>query len=187
MIEMLGVLAIIGVLSVGGIAGYSKAMMKYRVNKTADQITQLAQNIRTLYASQKNYSTLNENVIKKAHLAPEDMYDNTNSTTLYHPFGRTVYIYVRGKNTGGSGDSKAFVVRLFNIPEEACVELLTRDWGSGSSAGLIAVGGGGSAYDAYIGERSRRDVTFAEEGVMSVDKAIQICGQYASDLSWKFY
>ena len=28
MIEMLGVLAIIGVLSVGGIAGYSKAMMK---------------------------------------------------------------------------------------------------------------------------------------------------------------
>ena len=28
MIEMLGVLAIIGVLSVGGIAGYSKAMQK---------------------------------------------------------------------------------------------------------------------------------------------------------------
>jgi len=32
MIEMLGVLAIIGVLSVGGIAGYSKAMTKYRIN-----------------------------------------------------------------------------------------------------------------------------------------------------------
>ncbi len=34
MIEMLGVLAIIGVLSVGGIAGYSKAMMKFKINKT---------------------------------------------------------------------------------------------------------------------------------------------------------
>ncbi len=33
MIEMLGVLAIIGVLSVGGIAGYSKAMEKFKVNK----------------------------------------------------------------------------------------------------------------------------------------------------------
>lgn len=32
MIEMLGVLAIIAVLSVGGIAGYSKAMMKWRSN-----------------------------------------------------------------------------------------------------------------------------------------------------------
>ena len=33
MVEMLGVLAIIGVLSVGAIAGYSKAMMKYKLNK----------------------------------------------------------------------------------------------------------------------------------------------------------
>ena len=33
MIEMLGVLAIIGVLTVGGIAGYSKAMEKYKMNK----------------------------------------------------------------------------------------------------------------------------------------------------------
>ena len=33
MVEMLGVLAIIGVLSVGGIAGYSKAMTKFKINK----------------------------------------------------------------------------------------------------------------------------------------------------------
>ena len=32
MVEMLGVLAIIGVLSVGAISGYSKAMMKYKLN-----------------------------------------------------------------------------------------------------------------------------------------------------------
>lgn len=36
MVEMLGVLAIIGVLSVGAIAGYSKAMFKYKMNKTLD-------------------------------------------------------------------------------------------------------------------------------------------------------
>ena len=38
MVEMLGVLAIVGVLSVGAIAGYSKAMMKYRLNKQAEQL-----------------------------------------------------------------------------------------------------------------------------------------------------
>ena len=37
MIEMLGVLAIIGVLSVGGIAGYSKAMEMWRINKTVGE------------------------------------------------------------------------------------------------------------------------------------------------------
>lgn len=38
MVEMLGVLAIIGVLSVGVIAGYSNAMFKYKQNKQAQQI-----------------------------------------------------------------------------------------------------------------------------------------------------
>ena len=41
MIEMLGVLAIIGVLSVGGIAGYSKAMEKFKVNKLVEEYTNL--------------------------------------------------------------------------------------------------------------------------------------------------
>lgn len=36
MVEMLGVLAIIGVLSVGGIAGYSKAMYRLKMNKTIE-------------------------------------------------------------------------------------------------------------------------------------------------------
>ena len=41
MIEMLGVLAIIGVLSVGGIAGYSKAMEQFKVNKAINQYNML--------------------------------------------------------------------------------------------------------------------------------------------------
>ena len=41
MIEMLGVLAIIGVLSVGGIAGYSKAMEKFKFNKAIDEYSTL--------------------------------------------------------------------------------------------------------------------------------------------------
>ena len=53
MIEMLGVLAIIGVLSVGGIAGYSKAMTKFKINKTIDEVATIVNNIRTLYANQK--------------------------------------------------------------------------------------------------------------------------------------
>ena len=46
MVEMLGVLAIIGVLSVGGIYGYTVAMRKYKANEivqTANMIAVLAQ------------------------------------------------------------------------------------------------------------------------------------------------
>ena len=41
MVEMLGVLAIIGVLSVGAIAGYSKAMFKYKLNRQAEGFNSL--------------------------------------------------------------------------------------------------------------------------------------------------
>lgn len=41
MIEMLGVLAVIGVLSVGGLVGYSKAMRKITINETEEYINRI--------------------------------------------------------------------------------------------------------------------------------------------------
>ncbi|MCM1324525.1 MAG: hypothetical protein NC218_10415 [Acetobacter sp.] len=62
MIEMLGVLAIVGVLSVGGIAGYSKAMANYRINKLIED-----------YSFFINGLIANTDIILKAneyHIAP---------------------------------------------------------------------------------------------------------------------
>lgn len=42
MVEMLGVLAIIGVLSIGGIAGYTMAMNRYRANEIIDAAAKVA-------------------------------------------------------------------------------------------------------------------------------------------------
>ena len=42
MVEMLGVLAIIGVLSIGGIAGYTMAMNRYRANEVIDMANKVA-------------------------------------------------------------------------------------------------------------------------------------------------
>ena len=42
MVEMLGVLAIIGVLSVGGIAGYSLSMRRHRANAVVDAVSKYA-------------------------------------------------------------------------------------------------------------------------------------------------
>lgn len=72
MVEMLGVLAIIGVLSVGGIAGYSKAMNKYKINKTTDQVSMLVANLRTLFSSQGNYAGLTNAQAKKFGVVPND-------------------------------------------------------------------------------------------------------------------
>lgn len=57
---MLGVLAIIGVLSVGGIQGYSMAMSKFKVSKTTDQVQTMVTNVRTLFAGNRTYDSLGD-------------------------------------------------------------------------------------------------------------------------------
>ncbi len=42
MVEMLGVLAIIGVLSIGGIAGYTTAMNRFRANEILDMAAKVS-------------------------------------------------------------------------------------------------------------------------------------------------
>ncbi len=54
MVEMLGVLAIIGVLSVGGIAGYSKAMYKQKMNKSVDIVSNILMGINELLLKNPN-------------------------------------------------------------------------------------------------------------------------------------
>ncbi len=51
MVEMLGVLAIIGVLSIGGIAGYTMAMNRYKANEILDLASKLSVMAQTGYAS----------------------------------------------------------------------------------------------------------------------------------------
>ena len=82
MIEMLGVLAIIGVLSVGGIACYSKAMEKFKVNKWVDDVVTLIANLNTTYANSKNFTEIHEknltDFFEELNIIPENMLDEQN-------------------------------------------------------------------------------------------------------------
>ncbi len=74
MVEMLGVLAIIGVLSVGAIAGYSKAMMKYKLNKHAESFNILLNNalqFDSKLSFTPNSLTFYGDVFKKLNLIPD--------------------------------------------------------------------------------------------------------------------
>ena len=128
MIEMLGVLAIIGVLSVGGIAGYSKAMMKYKINKTIEQITLIVGNFRTFYSRQKEidweggWSATNySKIVQKAKLIPDEMMVLTDGvlTDAINAFGGRMTIEY---------DAPEFYLSFVGVPPEACIELLSHDW-----------------------------------------------------------
>lgn len=135
MVEMLGVLAIIGVLSVGGIAGYSKAMTKFKINKSMDQISMLVANIRTLYSGQRNYTGFdNANAISFG-IVPNEM-GNTGSDITNAFAGPVTFGVATPANSATDG---AFTIKYQGLGREACVTMATADWGSGSSSGLISM------------------------------------------------
>lgn len=198
MIEMLGVLAIIGVLSVGGIAGYSKAMNKYRVNKTVDEITQIATNIRTLFGGQRNYESLTAAVVDGAKLVPEEMYTDASTTTMTYanPWSEDLTITVTSKTSADT--NKAFTIKSEKIPTEACIELAVMDWGAASGSGLVAMSAGvdldAADSTATIDSCVSGDGLICPDnnGPMTPADAVTYCVRAADadgtqDMYWKFY
>lgn len=61
MVEMLGVLAIVGVLSVGALAGYSKAMFRHKMNQTIDQATKIFQRFEEI--KERDWGATNEDLL----------------------------------------------------------------------------------------------------------------------------
>lgn len=135
MVEMLGVLAIIGVLSVGGIAGYSKAMTKFKITKTMDQVSMTVANIRTLYSGQRNYNGLVTANALDMGVVPAEM-EGAAANTLVNAFQGAVTIRTINYN---NQNASAFSISYENMGQEACVQLITSDWGSGASSGFIGI------------------------------------------------
>ena len=215
MVEMLGVLAIIGVLSVGGIAGYSKAMNKYKINKTTDQVSMLVANIRTLFSSQGNYAGLNNGQAIKFGVVPNDMYAAASNNTyasdyaIKNAFGGAVTIEADAARSAGDSGSEAFVITYEGLTPEAFVTIATGDWGSGQASGLIAIAAGkdvessatkakaiktdtgdtGLACDTDTCVVSPGAVTAAKKAPMTVSDAVAACSATGSNnvVAWKYY
>ena len=118
MIEMLGVLAIVGVLSAGGIAGYSMAMQSYKTTQLIERVNLIATRTRQVYKGYYTYTHTNpENMVSSGKLSASD---------FENPFGGQINI-----NGSGWEDNRVlFEIQLSNLPAETCTDLLLTDWGS---------------------------------------------------------
>ncbi|MBR2300176.1 MAG: hypothetical protein IJ870_06375 [Alphaproteobacteria bacterium] len=211
----------------GGIAGYSKAMQKYRTNKTIDQITQIANGVHMLYGTRPNYAGLNIGVLGKAKIIPQELIDYSEGSQLvsmsaadwfnahaFPPYGRfdSTEAYMEfdelyqseckrngsynpnqpcntilstqtfhGTNPFGGkvllsvdGDGKAFSIHYLGLPEDACIDVLTQDWG-GASAGLIAAGVDSSISSTYGCTGDQGSHVCSNQMPVTVQKAMDLC------------
>ena len=132
MIEMLGVLAIIGVLSVGGIAGYSMAMAKFKTTKAVDQIQTITTNVRTLLAGQRRWPSVTTAAQwYNLGVLTDDSWDGKTGINTY---GGELAI-----STDGDQNKRTFTVTIKAIPQDACVKIGASDWGGDPGSGLVSI------------------------------------------------
>ncbi|MBP1532110.1 MAG: hypothetical protein ILA52_01255, partial [Alphaproteobacteria bacterium] len=201
----------------GGIAGYSKAMMKHRINKSIEQITLVAANLRTTFGSQHSYSGASStNVLVKAKIVSDEMIPSgwlaeiqkagkkslpglkataefnrikVRSDSFRNVFGGD---FIVGETTGGD-----FSIEITNIPQEACITLATQDWGR--SAGLTGyyVNSAPALYYLFregveLGCSSYQAENYGAQqcpgdGPMGIDVATEACFNKHNSLTWYFY
>ena len=120
MVEMLGVLAIIGVLSIGSIAGYTMAMNRYKANEILDLASKLSVAVQSSYASNP---------------------DKWNSQHLYSIHGSF------GLDNGGSSE-KYETTFLVRDPSSGRTDLFVRPQGVCGVLNSI-IGNSSSSYTGY--------------------------------------
>ncbi len=140
MVEMLGVLAIIGVLSVGAIAGYSKAMFKYKLNKQAESFNSLLNNAIQLYPDLTRTYALNKfnyttgpqfviNIFDKMDLIPDGM--SIQNNYIVDIFKNNIWFNYYNGNNGTTNEYLMYVTlartgtSLSKHDKEVCRNMVT--------------------------------------------------------------
>lgn len=178
MVEMLGVLAIVGILSAGALVGYSKAIYKIKLNKSIEQLMSISLNIQALL-KQGEVLTINNQTLK--FIVPENMWQGSKILTALKQ-----EVQISDISWNGMTDGEAIMVELpFMIASpKICIDLSNINWeNSGADSYAILVGDTLTAYgddwtvdgfyseDAYFASNHGHSLLMP----VSVDISSKIC------------
>ncbi len=138
MIEMMGVLAIMGVITVGATLLISTAMRTQKRSQVNDEIIQLVVGVRQLLGEYDDYSHINNSTIFGA-IGMSDK----------NPYGGTYEISVNPSNT------RQFVISINGLPKSDCEYLITRAWSD--SVGYTVSGGREGGATGNCGDTDARN------------------------------
>ena len=206
MIEMIGVLVVVGLLGAGALLAYGKAMDRYRVNTLINQVNQIVINTRNAFnlhdsrgykslafqvkaMSDKNYD--NRKIADKLGLFPESIVRNDYKNV----YDGNIQYFVDGafKND----DGKAFILELYSIPTEACIEIVTKNWQTGLGLIAMKVKGSADGYSIQSTAFQGNCKTQYKNGVglfcaadfpITLAQAVTVCDYIKNNnISWKFF
>ena len=138
MIEMIGVLAIIGVLSVGGFGIVAKAMKNHRYTQIMSNVAELASSAKKLscqFLDDGGYSDYGIFLYKSGKY-PDSVTYITEGTDAGKYIGTLDVTY---KFEAGASGSSSFKITVENVPQDLCMRMVSDDWGTKHSTGFISL------------------------------------------------
>ena len=207
MVEMLGVLAIIGVLSVGGITGYSKAMLKHKINSTLEKLSGAVARIVELSESNVNLNNLSFSAktivptMRTLGFECEEPSDKswTNRYQWYCSLpigyyylsdfandGIGLYFILRDKNNAFDMCTAFFNSKLHNlIPDEWYTSHGGRICVEGINGGWSCIGGYGTNFDDLHEAISYGPIP--EIDATTILEKCAVCKKYGCEIIWYMF
>ena len=180
MVEMLGVLAIIGVLSIGAIAGYSKAMFKYKLNK---QTTQIGYILDYIIANQDQLRKLPyymKNTLNKLGVVPNEMVKD-NTEYAYDVFNSRIKLENSSNAAASYGFALGVEINSGNNASEICRNFLTMAKARADDVSYVYVqkkeaDNSFSGSDAYYGNKVKHMSRYLRNmDMVTMDNTCKVC------------
>ncbi|MBR6356309.1 MAG: hypothetical protein IKR92_05595 [Alphaproteobacteria bacterium] len=179
MIEMLGVLAVIGVLTVGGFSLVSKVTTAHKSNVTIDEIGTLANKARTVFheyvldkkeGDALNFSTFNA-YLANAKAFPASVEANDDGFLSQNDIQYDL------QHITSSKDVDYFYIKISQLDNEMCMTVSQSTWGSPSLNGYVGICVGSDCGDkGGVVDNSNPGSNVAKGGAkISLDGATESC------------
>ncbi len=152
MIEMAGVLAIIGALTAGSLGLYYMAMSRFKTSNAVQEISAIYSGMKDYYMGQADYGSGNINgILINAEIFPASMVKG--GTNVRNPWNGTVSVSADSANG-------TFTITYAAVPDAACTKLATLDLGSTATSGLqdVVVNGTAMTLPSTVSQAASRCV-----------------------------
>lgn len=170
MVEMLGVLGIIAMVTVSLFGIIGKVFDRYKQAEIVDEIRTLQKNIKSRFSADADFSKLSQagierELIKERVIPPYMVINNE----IVHAYGAKVSI---------SGTQNNYSIKFTKLTKQGCIELLMQNWAVSDMSDLIQIKVGGKTY-TWNG---------ATKLPVKINDAMTLCKEKSSDnnIEWTF-
>lgn len=127
MIEILGVLAIIGMVTMSISKLIGSMHDRYKVSRVTQQITDLRKNISNRYVAYGDYSVIDVPEMISGKVISGDMVEGEN---VWHAYNGAVEF---------SGDKDTYQITFRDLPHRVCLELALMNWQFNGDSDLLRI------------------------------------------------